>query len=42
MYYKDAVFAAMSELRITVDELETVVPRRYLAVIRPTAICFSA
>ena len=26
MYYKDAVFAAMSELRITVDELETVVP----------------
>lgn len=26
MYYKDAVFAAMSELRITVDELETMVP----------------
>ena len=26
MYYKDAVFATMSELRITVDELETVVP----------------
>ena len=26
MYYKDAVFAAMSELRITVDELETVAP----------------
>ena len=25
-YYKDAVFAAMSELRITVDELETLVP----------------
>ena len=25
MYYKDAVFAAMSELRITVDELETMV-----------------
>ena len=26
MYYKDAVFGAMSELRITVDELETVMP----------------
>ncbi len=26
MYYKDTVFAAMSELRITVDELETMVP----------------
>ena len=26
MYYKDVVFAAMSELRITVDELETMVP----------------
>ena len=26
LYYKDAVFAAMSELRITVDELETMVP----------------
>lgn len=26
MYYKDVVFAAMSELRITVDELETVMP----------------
>ena len=26
MYYKDAVFAAMSELRIIVDELETMVP----------------
>ena len=25
-YYKDTVFAAMSELRITVDELETLVP----------------
>ncbi len=25
-YYKDIVFAAMSELRITVDELETLVP----------------
>ncbi|MBQ2286533.1 MAG: glutamine synthetase type III, partial [Clostridia bacterium] len=26
MFYKDSVFAAMSELRITVDELETMVP----------------
>lgn len=26
MFYKDIVFAAMSELRITVDELETMVP----------------
>ncbi|MGN0451897.1 MAG: glutamine synthetase III [Acutalibacteraceae bacterium] len=26
MFYKDSVFAAMSELRITVDELETLVP----------------
>ncbi len=26
MFYKDSVFSAMSELRITVDELETMVP----------------
>lgn len=28
MFYKDSVFAAMNELRITVDELETMVPAK--------------
>ena len=29
MYYKDSVFAAMNELRITADELETITAEKY-------------